>query len=116
MDYLLILISLLFTTGGQLLQKLAANKAAALPGEVHYLKRIFTQVETWWAIAALGVGTVLWLGVLFRMEVSRAFPFLSLGFVLVMLVSRYRLGEVISLTRWSGVAFIVTGIFLVSLA
>jgi len=98
-----------------LLQKLAVNKAAAIPSEVNYLKRIFSQVEIWWAIVFLVIGSLLWLVVLFHMEVSKAFPLLSLGFVLVMLVSRYHLGEIISLTRWIGVVLIIIGILLVSM-
>jgi len=48
------------------------------------------------------------------MEVSKAFPFLSLGTVLVLLASRYYLRETISATRWTGVVIIVIGIVLLS--
>lgn len=116
MQYLLILLSLCFTTIGQLLQKLAANKAAGLPPRTHFLRRLFLQHETWWAIVCLGVGTLLWLSVLYTMEVSKAFPFLSLGFVLVMLISRFVLKELVSPQRWLGVGFITLGIVMVSLS
>lgn len=112
---LLILLSALFTTGGQLLQKISATKTAAMPSEAHFLKRVFSQPETWWAITCLVVGT-LWLTVLYRIEVSKAFPFLSIGFVLVILVSRYHLKETISAARWLGVGLICSGIVLISLS
>lgn len=114
MDHILILLSVFFTTGGQLLQKIGATKAAAMPSNVHFLKRIFSQSETWCAITCLAVGTVLWLTVLYSMEVSKAFPFLSIGFVLVILISRYHLNETISKTRWLGLGFICSGIVLIS--
>jgi uncharacterized membrane protein len=114
MDHFLILLSVFFTTGGQLLQKIGATKAAAMPSKAHFLKRISSQTETWWAITCLAVGTVLWLAVLYRMEVSKAFPFLSIGFVLVVLISRYYLNETISVTRWLGLGLIGSGIVLIS--
>lgn len=116
MEYFLILFSLLFITAGQWLQKIAANKAFELGNDVPFLFRIFALRETWWAILSLATGMVLWLCVLYFMEVSRAFPFLSLGFVLVMLVSHFHFNEIISPTRWLGVGCIVAGIVMVSVA
>jgi len=103
-----------FTTEEQLLQIIGATKAASMSSKAHFLKRILSQSETWWAIACLAVGTVLWLAVLYRMEVSKAFPFLSIGFVLVILISRYHLKETISKARWLGLGFICSGIVLIS--
>ncbi len=114
MDHFLILLSLSFTTAGQLLQKIAATKAALMSPEIHFLKRLLIQYETWWAFASLAVGTVLWLVILYCMEVSKAFPFLSIGLVLVILVSRYHLKEIISDKRWIGLGLIGTGVFLIS--
>ncbi len=85
-----------------------------MPSKIHFLKRIFSQPETWWAIICLAAGTVLWLTVLYRMEVSKAFPFLSIGFVLVILISRYHLNETISKARWLGLGLIGSGIILIS--
>lgn len=116
MEYVLILISLLFITGGQLLQKLAANKAMTKPIEMVFLHRILSQRETWWAIVCLAIGTALWLLVLYKMEVSKAVPFLSLGFVLVLLISHFYLHEIVRPARWIGVAFICAGIITLSLA
>lgn len=116
MDYALILVSLLFITGGQLLQKLSASKAVLNPIEKPFLHKILSQPETWWAVLCLGIGTLLWLFVLYRMEVSKAFPFLSLGFVFILLVSRYYLHETIRPIRWLGVGFICIGVITISLA
>ena len=114
MEYFLIFTSLAFTSCGQLLQKLAANKAELLSKRIPFVRRLFLQYETWWAIICLGIGTIFWLLVLYYMEVSKAFPFLSLGFVVIMLISRFILDEVITTQRWLGVGFITLGIALVS--
>jgi drug/metabolite transporter (DMT)-like permease len=57
-----------------------------------------------------GVGALSWIMVLSRMNLSYAYPFLALNFVLVALVSRLVLGESIPLMRWVGIALICAGI------
>ena len=114
MDYLLVAAALCFISLGQILQKIASLKAADLPAEIQFLRRIASCRETWWVVVSLIVGTSIWLAVLYRMEVSKAFPFLSLGFVLVMLASRYYFRETISRERWAGVVAITIGVILLS--
>jgi len=113
-DYLLIALALSFISISQILQKLAADDAGARPSDVHFIRRLASSRETWWSIVSLGIGTLFWLAVLYRMEVSKAFPFLSLNTVLVLLASRYYLRETIGATRWIGVVIIVAGIVLLS--
>jgi len=114
MDYVLIVLALSFLSLSQILQKLAANNASKQQSNLHFLRRIAASKETWWAVISIIVGTLFWLAVLYRMEVSKAFPFLSLGTVLVLLASRYYLRETISPTRWTGVVIIIIGIALLS--
>ena len=61
-----------------------------------------------------GVGALAWIVVLSRWDLSYAYPFLALNFVLIALVSRLVLGESIPLIRWAGIAFICAGIVLIS--
>ncbi len=98
-DYLLIGISLCLTTAGQILQKIAADKALARDGAASFLLRILSFRETYWAIGSLVLGTIVWIAVLYRMQVGKAVPFLSRGFVLVVVVSRFRFDEHIRLQR-----------------
>lgn len=116
MEYIFIFVSLAFTLSGQLLQKLAADKASISTSSPSFLWRLSAQYETWWAILCLGIGALFWLLVLYYMDVSKAFPFLSLNFVFVMLISRFFLKETISMQRWLGVGFITIGIVLVTLS
>ncbi len=113
-DYLLIGISLCLTTAGQILQKIAADKALARDGAASFLLRILSCRETYWAIGSLVLGTIVWIAVLYRMQVGKAVPFLSLGFVLVVVVSRFKFDEHIRLQRWLGVAVISLGLMLIS--
>jgi len=60
-----------------------------------------------------GLGAVIWLGVLSKWDVSKAYPLVGLGFVLTVLVG-LMLGEQVSALRAGGVALICAGVFLVA--
>jgi len=113
--YLLIALALSLTTSGQILQKVAAQHAMARDEQRHFLLRILQVPQTYWAVACLVAGTITWLIVLYHMDVSKATPFLSLGFILVTIVSRLRLHERISLSRWAGVVLVTVGLWLVAM-
>jgi drug/metabolite transporter (DMT)-like permease len=61
-----------------------------------------------------GVGAILWLWVLARTDLSFAYPFVGLGFILTMLFGSFFLGEPMGLARVSGTMLIVAGVVLVS--
>ncbi|HHB1425504.1 TPA: 4-amino-4-deoxy-L-arabinose-phosphoundecaprenol flippase subunit ArnE [Serratia odorifera] len=110
--YLLVLAACLLTCAGQLCQKQAA-RCWLLPVELrrrHALR--------WLALALLllALGMLVWLGVLQRLPLSVAYPMLSLNVVAVTLAARWLFHEPTTLRHWCGVASIVLGILLMSLA
>ena len=60
------------------------------------------------------LGVFFWLYALSKVELSFAYPFVSLSYVLVLLFSWVFLGEQISLVRWAGVVIICLGVVLIS--
>ena len=60
-----------------------------------------------------GLGAVIWLGVLSKWDVSKAYPLVGVGFALTVLVGLL-LGEQVSALRVGGVALICTGVFMVA--
>lgn len=65
-------------------------------------------------VAVYALEFVLWFAALSRTQLSIAFPFTALGYVGVVLASRYLLGERIAPRRWVGIATIVVGVVLVT--
>jgi multidrug transporter EmrE-like cation transporter len=68
-----------------------------------------------WVLGGLclyGVSAVVWLWVLAKLDVSVAYPMVSLGFVITMLAGVFWLGEPWSWTRVAGAGLIVAGVFL----
>jgi drug/metabolite transporter (DMT)-like permease len=61
-------------------------------------------------LAIYVLGTLFWLVALSRLDLSYAYPFASLNYVLVLLASWLVLGELPSATRLAGVALICLGV------
>lgn len=59
-----------------------------------------------------GASAVVWLSVLARWEVSKAYPLVGFGFALSVLVGML-IGEQVSAQRWLGVGLITAGVLLV---
>ena len=59
-------------------------------------------------------GTLIWLTVLGRVDVSQAYPFVGLGFVLTAILGHVVLGDTISVTRIAGMAAVIAGIVLIA--
>ena len=64
-------------------------------------------------IAAYALSAVLWLVLLSRLPLSYVYPAISLGYVVVVLISWLVLRESIPLLRWLGVLVICIGVYLV---
>lgn len=60
------------------------------------------------------IGSLAWIAAVSKLDLSFAYPFTSLGFVLVVLLSRVFFGEPVGLVRFIGVLVICLGVFLVS--
>ncbi|MCC6717333.1 MAG: small multi-drug resistant family protein [Acetobacteraceae bacterium] len=64
-------------------------------------------------LALYGLGTVLWLAVLTRAELSQAYPFVGLSFVLTAAMGYFLFADAMTLPRIAGIALIVAGVVLV---
>jgi len=81
-------------------------------------------VPVGWQVAlnpfvALGIwlyflSVVVWLLVLSRVEVSLAYPMLSVGYIVNAVAAYYLFGEDLTLTRISGILVIVAGVYLIT--
>lgn len=63
-----------------------------------------------------GVSTLLWLYTLSKVELSYAFPFVSLSYVAIIFGARFGLQEQLHPSRLLGSLLIVTGVLVVSLS
>ena len=74
-------------------------------------------IAAWPLIAGLalyGVSTLLWIYALRTVELSYAYPLISLGYILVFIASYFIFHESISVLRLGGLVLILSGIVLVA--
>jgi multidrug transporter EmrE-like cation transporter len=65
-------------------------------------------------LGSYGISVVIWLLVLSRVEVSYAYPFLSVGYVVVTLIGYFIFQENLSWIRVVGISVIIVGVILQS--
>jgi drug/metabolite transporter (DMT)-like permease len=68
----------------------------------------------WAGLSLYGAGALLWLGVLAQIDVSQAYPYVGLGFLLTMVFGVFLLGESVSAMRLLGTLLVIAGVVLVS--
>ena len=66
------------------------------------------------ALALYGVSAMIWTVVLSKLDLSLAYPMVSMGYVLVVFLSWLILKEPVSLLRIAGLAVICCGVLLIS--
>jgi drug/metabolite transporter (DMT)-like permease len=113
------LIGLSIITGvvGQTTIKMGISRPGAAEGAdglVGLVKMILGSPLVLLGLFFYGVGALAWIAALTRLDLSVAYPFLALNFVLIALSSWLVLNERIPLLRWVGIAVICGGILLVA--
>jgi multidrug transporter EmrE-like cation transporter len=113
----LILISSASGVAGQMFLKFGLDRAGGDSASDTLFSLIGLILRTPMVLAGLAlyaVGAVAWIAVLRRMDLSYAYPFLALNFVLIALVSQFILGESVPLVRWLGIGAICVGLLLIA--
>ena len=113
----LILLSTIAGVAGQTAIKLGVDKpgvAETATGVFSIINLIFHSPLVLLGLCFYAIGALVWIAVLSRLDLSVAYPFLALNFVLVTLVARFFLGESVPPLRWLGILVIIGGILLVA--
>lgn len=113
-----ILISVLGSAFGQILLKKGMNNLGPLTITakeiVHVLLVIATNPYVITGLSVYLLGTVFWLVALSRVELSYAYPFASLSYLLMLVASWGLFNEQISLLRLVGTLVVCIGVLLIS--
>ena len=116
LNILLIVVSVLLNATAQIFLKKGMNAIGDIQISIgtilDMLPKLCLNVHIWGGFACYAISILLWLIVLSKVEVSYAYPFLSIGYVVTAFVGYYFLGESMSLYKISGIAVICAGIVL----
>ena len=112
----LTLVSVLLNAAAQIALRSAARTGFSVVGRslTEMLLDIFSRPGILAGIAFYGLSLLTWVGVLSRAEVSLAYPFLALGFVIVAVAGHVLLGEALTERRMIAIAIIVGGVVLLA--
>lgn len=114
MYHLSILLTILLTVYGQLIFKWCARLAGEMPDTItlkaYYLIKFLFNPWIISAYLAAVLASVFWFLALTKFDLSYAYPFMSLSFVFVLILSGVFFNESITLHKVAGVLLILIGI------
>lgn len=118
MGYFYIFLTILLTVYGQIILKWRLNQLDALPEMftaklVFLLKAVFDPYIFSSFFSAF-LASLAWMAALKEFELSKAYPFMSLAFVCVLILSYWLFEETMSAQKIVGSMLIIVGIYLVS--
>jgi len=115
LTYVWLLLTVALTVYGQLVFKWRIDASGELPAgtgaRFDYALRLALDPWVISVIIAVAAGSVTYAAALGRTELSIAYPFMSLSFVLVLLLSAPFFSESITVPKVVGAALIVIGVF-----
>ena len=112
-DYLYIFATIILTVYGQLMLKWRIAKFGPLPTELleklKFLLSLLLDPVIFSGFIAAFLASLAWMSAMTKFELSHAYPFMSLNFVVVLLLSGWLLNEPITVQKTVGVSLIVLG-------
>jgi drug/metabolite transporter (DMT)-like permease len=117
----LLVVSVLFATAGQLTLKSAMDSigrigTAQVNAYGETIGRAIREPKLWVGLMLFGISAVFWLVVLSRVNLSIAYPVVGFSYIVVVAMSRWVFGEEVPTLRWIGVFVIAIGIALVGIS
>lgn len=118
LSFVLVLTGVLLNAAAQLLLKAGTNAVGhfefSAANIVPVGLRLALEPFILSGVACYVVSLVVWIMALSRVEVSIAYPMLSIGYVINAVAAWYLFGESLTALRLTGIGFIVVGVFLVA--
>ena len=117
-SFALILTGVMLNAAAQLLLKAGTNAVGHFAFERENILPIGWQLATephiFAGLVFYVISVVVWIMALSRVEVSIAYPMLSIGYVVNALAAWYLFGEAVTPMRLFGIGIIILGVFVVA--
>lgn len=115
-----IALTLFFTVYGQLVLKWQMGGAGPLPeatgDKILFLLGQFLNPWILSGFASAFLASMAWMAAMTRFELAYAYPFMSLAFVIVMVLSVSFLGEVVNAAKVVGTLMVIAGLLVIARA
>jgi multidrug transporter EmrE-like cation transporter len=118
MGWIYVLVTISFTTIGQLLVKWKLSQAGPMPSEpgqmLLFLVQQLLSVPIILGFASAFIAALSWMATLTKFELNFIYPFMSLCFPLTMILSGFLLGEGLGWSKMIGTGVIMIGLFILT--
>lgn len=115
MSYVYVAATVLLTVYGQLVVKWQVANAARLGEPSERTAFLLSLLANPWVLSALAAAfaaALCWMLAMVKLDLSHAYPFVSLSFVLVLFLSALVFGEPLTWAKLAGTLLIVAGVAL----
>ncbi len=117
-SWMLVLTGVLLNACAQLLLKAGTNSVGTFAFNADNLLpvgiKLATEPHILGGLTCYVISVVVWIMALSRVEVSLAYPMLSIGYVVNALAAWWLFGEALTVERLAGIGVIIFGVFLLA--
>ncbi|WP_158301923.1 EamA family transporter [Paenibacillus mesophilus] len=114
MKFVWLLSSVLLGVAGQLLMKWGLMNPKPLWNQGPSLVTMFSSWPVLAGLFSYALSSLFWLLTLKQMNISVAYPMVSLGYVVVAFAGYYLFSETITAGKWVGIGFVLLGVVFIS--
>ena len=116
MVYFFAFLSISFSAFAQYLLKIGVSRLSfsKSAGLWYNVKELLLDLPLIGGVACYVISMVLWLLVLSKMEMSKAYPLVSIGYIITLFLGYFLLGEALTVSKIVGVGIIVIGVIVLT--
>ena len=111
--FLFLAAFIVLDTATQIAFKVASESVEGMSFGLGFLKVALTTPALWITVLCYIATFIVWMAVLMRMDLNRAFPLTALGYVTVPVLAFIFFGESLPLERIAGIALIIAGVVMI---
>ena len=111
-----LLLYIVFTVASQLIMRWRVGGAGALAPDadrVRFVLHLLAMPWVWVAFASTFLAGVMWMLTLGRLDLTYAFPFTGITFLIILFAGAFVFGEPVSMGRAIGTLLVVAGLIVV---
>ena len=118
LSFNLVLLGVLLNAAAQLLLKAGTNAIGHFTFSTENIlpigMKIASEPHILGGLACYVISVVIWIMALSRVEVSIAYPMLSIGYLVNAIAAWYLFGEAVTIMRMTGIGIIIVGVYIVA--
>jgi len=115
MQYIVALTSIILGAVAQYFLKMGVTAVSEKSKNIsEIIKSGIANLHLWSGLFCYGLSLLLWFYVLSKMELSKAYPLVSLGYVFTLILGYFFLNEAVTLPKIAGIVLIMVGVIVLT--